>query len=133
MIEVFLEVELGLAQEGSLWDLGVENEVVVDYAVFVDNSTVTFVGEANQEDVVLPQFKGITDRCLYLAHVVINDQLILELILFVSSLRLGTSMEHSDIDFFIVSLFAPDDHRVVVSFEDEHVSGPLVVYGLVLA
>lgn len=42
-------------------------------------------------------------------------------------------MEHSDIDFFVVSLLAPDDHGVVVSLEDEHISGPLIVYGFVLA
>lgn len=133
MVEIFLEVELGLAEEGRFGDLGVQDEVIIDYAVFVDNSAVTFVGETDQEDVVLSQFEGIVDGCFYLAHVVISDQLVLEPILFVGALRLGSSMEHSDIDFFVVSLFAPDDHGVVVSFEDEHISGPLIVYGFVLA
>lgn len=59
--------------------------------------------------------------------------MVLELILFVGALRLGFSMEDSEVNLFVVSLFAPDDHGVVVCFEDEHVSGPLVVDRLVLA
>ena len=53
--------------------------------------------------------------------------------LLVSPLRVVSSMEHSNIDLFVIPLLAPDDHGVVVCFEDEHVSGPLIVYGLVLA
>lgn len=43
VVVFLLEVELGLTQEGRFRDLGVEDEVVVDYAVFVDHPAVTLV------------------------------------------------------------------------------------------
>ena len=54
--------------------------------------------------------------------------MILELILFVGGLKLCLSVEHSEVDFFVVSLFAPEDHGVVICFENEHISCPLVVH-----
>ena len=48
MVVVFLlEVELGLAKEGRFWDFCVEDEVVVDCAVFVDHPAVALVGETD--------------------------------------------------------------------------------------